>query len=118
VYAVILSGGKQYRVTEGETVRVEKLDVEAGVEVEFKDVLLVRTDDQTYIGRPLVEGAAVTGVVENQGQGKKVTVFKYKKKKQHRRTRGHRQDYSEVRIEKIHVRDQSGENKKPEISEG
>ena len=103
MYAVILNGGKQYRVAEGELVRLEKLDADSGAQVEFKDVLLVRTDEKTYIGKPLVEGALVQGVVENNGQGDKVLVFKYKKKKQYRRTRGHRQLYSDVRIEKINL---------------
>ncbi len=103
MYAVILNGGKQYRVTEGEVVRLEKLEADSGAQVEFKDVLLVRTDDKTHIGKPLVEGAVVRGIVEATGQGDKVLVFKYKKKKQYRRTRGHRQDYSDVRIEKISV---------------
>jgi large subunit ribosomal protein L21 len=103
VYAVIKSGGKQYRVAEGEVVRVEELGIESGSEVEFRDVLLVRTDDQTLIGQPLVEGASVKGVVQEVGQGEKVLVFKYRKKKQYRRTRGHRQHYSAVRIEKINI---------------
>jgi len=103
VYAVIMSGGKQYRVSEGDLVRLEELGVESGSEVEFKDVLLVAADDQTYIGRPLVTGASVKGVVEERGQGDKVLVFKYKKKKQYRRTRGHRQHYSAVRIQEIRL---------------
>lgn len=103
MYAVIKSGGKQYRVAEGEVVRVEKLGLDSGSEVEFKEVLLVRTDDQTYIGRPMVEGATVRGIVENRALGGKVTVFKFKRKKQYRRTRGHRQAFSDVRIEKIDV---------------
>jgi large subunit ribosomal protein L21 len=103
VYAVIMSGGKQYRVSEGEVIRVEKLDIESGASVEFKDVLLVKSDDKTYIGKPLVQGALVQGVLESQGKDEKVLVFKYKKKKQYRRTRGHRQQHSEVRIEKINV---------------
>ena len=103
MYAIIASGGKQYRVAEGEVVRFEKLDADSGAEVEFHDVLLVRTDDQTYIGQPTVAGARVTGVVERAGQGEKVLVFKYKKKKQYRRTRGHRQRFSEVRIAAIKV---------------
>ncbi len=103
MYAVIVSGGKQYRVSEGDLVRLEELGVDSGTEVEFKDVLLVKTDDQTYIGQPLVEGATVKGVVEERGQGDKVLVFKYKKKKQYRRTRGHRQHFSAVRIQGIHV---------------
>ncbi len=101
MYAVILSGGKQYRVSEGDVVRVETLGIEAGAPVEFKDVLLVKTDDRTLIGKPLVQGATVHGTVESHGKGEKVLVFKYKKKKQYRRLRGHRQQHSEVRIEKI-----------------
>jgi len=103
VYAVIMSGGKQYRVAEGDVVRVEKLEIESGAPVEFKDVLLVKTDAKTYIGQPLVEGASVQGVLEAQGKDLKVLVFKYKAKKQYRRTRGHRQQHSQVRIEKINV---------------
>ena len=103
MYAVIMSGGKQYRVAEGDVVRVEKLEIESGAPVEFKDVLLVKTDAKTYIGQPLVEGASVQGVLEAQGKDLKVLVFKYKAKKQYRRTRGHRQQHSQVRIEKINV---------------
>jgi large subunit ribosomal protein L21 len=103
VYAVIRSGGKQYCVAEGEIVRIEKLDAESGAQVEFKDILLVKADDKTYIGRPLVDGATVQGVVEKIGKAEKVLVFKYKKKKQYRRTRGHRQEFTEVRIDKIQV---------------
>ncbi len=103
MYAVIMNGGKQYRVAEGDIVQFEKLGIEAGDPVEFKDVLLVKTDEQTYIGRPLVDGATVQGVVQENGQGDTVLVFKYKKKKQYKRTRGHRQKYSAVRIEKINV---------------
>jgi large subunit ribosomal protein L21 len=98
-----MSGGKQYRVSEGEVVRVEKLDIEQGAPVEFKDVLLIKTEDRTLIGRPLVEGASVLGVLQSQGKDDKVLVFKNKKKKQYRRTRGHRQQHSEVRIEKINL---------------
>ena len=103
MYAVIMSGGKQYRVSEGEVVHVEKLDIEQGAPVEFKDVLLIKTEDRTLIGRPLVEGASVLGVLQSQGKDDKVLVFKNKKKKQYRRTRGHRQQHSEVRIEKINL---------------
>ena len=103
MYAVIMSGGKQYRVSEGEVVRVEKLDIDEGAPVEFKDVLLIKTEDETLIGRPLVEGASVLAVLQSQGKDEKVLVFKNKKKKQYRRTRGHRQQHSEVRIEKINL---------------
>jgi len=103
VYAVIKTGGKQYCVAEGDVVRVEKLPSEVDAQVEFKDVLLVKTDEKTLIGSPLVEGASVAGVLKAQGKADKVIVFKYKKKKQYRRTRGHRQPYSEVLIGKINV---------------
>lgn len=101
MYAVIMSGGKQYRVEQGDVVRVEKLGLESGSPVEFKEVLLVKTDERTYIGRPLVEGALVRGVVQDSGKGDTVLVLKYKRKKQYRRTRGHRQAYSDVIIEEI-----------------
>jgi large subunit ribosomal protein L21 len=103
VYAVIMSGGKQYCVAEGDLVRIEKLELDPGATVEFKEVLLVKTDAKTYIGRPLVESASVLGKLESQDKDDTVLVFKYKKKKQYRRTRGHRQAHSEVRIEKINV---------------
>ena len=103
MYAVIMSGGKQYRVSEGDVVHVEKLDAELGTPIEFKDVLLVKTERKTYIGQPRVEGASVRGILEDQEKDDKVLVFKYKKKKQYRRTRGHRQQHSAVRIEKINV---------------
>ncbi len=101
MYAVIRSGGKQYRVAEGEVVRLEKLEAEPGASVEFNEILLVRTDDQTFVGRPWIEGARVTGTVAAGGLSAKVLVFKYKPKKQYRRTRGHRQAYSDVLIDKI-----------------
>jgi len=103
VYAVIKSGGKQYRVAEGDVVCVEKLDAEPDASVEFNEVLLVKTAKKTFIGEPLVEGASVKGVLQSQDRSEKVLVFKYKKKKQYRRTRGHRQSYSEVLIKKIKV---------------
>jgi large subunit ribosomal protein L21 len=101
-----MSGGKQYRVSEGDVVRVEKLNAEVDAPVEFKEVLLVKTDDNTYIGKPLVDGASVVGMLQAQEKADKILVFKYKKKKQYRRTRGHRQQYSEVRIEKIGIGNQ------------
>ena len=98
-----MTGGKQYRVAEGDVVRIERLNAEVDAPVEFKDVLMVKTDEKTYIGSPLVEGASVVGMLRAQEKADKILVFKYKKKKQYRRTRGHRQQYSEVRIEKINV---------------
>jgi large subunit ribosomal protein L21 len=103
VYAVIMSGGKQYCVSEGDLVRIEKLAIDQGAPVEFKDVLLVKTDAKTFIGKPLVEGASVVGTLESHDRDDTILVFKIKKKKQYRRTRGHRQQHSEVRIQKINV---------------
>ncbi len=105
MYAVIMTGGKQYRVSEGDVIRIEKLDVEQGAPVEFNDVLLVKTEARTYIGQPVVQGASVSGTLKSQGKDDKVLVFKYKKKKQYRRTRGHRQQHSEIIIDKINVAD-------------
>ncbi|NWG12836.1 MAG: 50S ribosomal protein L21 [Acidobacteria bacterium] len=101
MYAVMMSGGKQYTVSEGDLVRIEDLGLESGSEVEFKEVLLVKTDEGAHIGQPLVEGAVVQGIVEKVGRGDTVLVFKYRKKKQYRRTRGHRQNFCDVRIGKI-----------------
>ena len=98
-----MTGGKQYCVAEGDLVRIEKLETDPGTPVEFKEVLLVKTDAKTYIGQPLVEGASVSGKLESQDKDDTILVFKYKAKKQYRRTRGHRQQHSEVRIEKINV---------------
>ena len=99
--AVIKSGGKQYKVTEGQTVRVECLPQADGEAVEFRDVLLVENGDQVIVGNPVVENAVVRGVVEEHGQGKKVLVFKRKKRKQYKRFKGHRQLYTAVLIQEI-----------------
>lgn len=101
MYAIIETGGKQYRVQEGEKVRVEKLPAEAGGEVVFDRVLLVSKDGDVTIGAPVIDGAVVTGVVEKQGRGKKIIVFKYKAKKNYRRKKGHRQSYTQVLISSI-----------------
>ncbi|AZR73277.1 50S ribosomal protein L21 [Anoxybacter fermentans] len=101
MYAIIQTGGKQYRVEEGQIIKVEKLDVEEGSNVEFNDVLMVSTDDDLKVGKPLVEGAKVIGKVIEQGKDKKIIVFKYKPKKRYRKKMGHRQPYTKVLIEKI-----------------
>jgi large subunit ribosomal protein L21 len=101
MYAVISSGGKQYRVQPGETVRVERLEAEAGQNVKFDDVLAVSTDKGFQVGTPTVAGASVSGTVVNHGRAKKVIVFKFKRKKQYKRTRGHRQDFTAVKISQI-----------------
>lgn len=101
MYAIIATGGKQYRVQEGETIRIEKLEVEAGQTIEFDQILAVSGDQGAKIGNPVVAGAAVKATVVEHGKGKKVIVFKYKSKKDSRKKRGHRQPYTAVKIESI-----------------
>ena len=99
--AIIETGGKQYKVAEGDTLFIEKLPVEAGDTVTFDKVLAVLDGDKATFGAPVVEGAKVTASVVKNGKGKKVIVFKYKPKKGYRRKQGHRQPYSKVTIGKI-----------------
>jgi len=101
LYAIVTTGGKQYRVEEGQILRVERLAGAAGESVSFGDVLFLSGDAGTTLGSPKVEGAQVIGTVLEQGRGAKVRVFKYKKRKHYRKTRGHRQDFTAVRIDKI-----------------
>jgi len=101
MYAIIETGGKQYRVSEGDVVLVEKLDANEGDAVQFDRVLTVVKDGELTVGRPLVAGAKVTGKVVTQGKGKKILVFKYKAKSNYRKRQGHRQPYTKVVIEKI-----------------
>lgn len=101
MYAVIVIGGKQYRVQEGDTITVEKLPQQVGESVYFDEVLLVQSDSDTRIGLPTVEGARVTGVVTAQGKAKKIIVFTYKPKKNVRRKRGHRQPFTKLTVQKI-----------------
>jgi large subunit ribosomal protein L21 len=103
MYAVVKSGGKQYRLSPGEIVRVETLDQDVGSSVEFDQVLAVKNDQEVMIGTPLVQNAKVTGTVVQNGRAKKVIVFKYKRKKQYKVTRGHRQQYTDVKINEIIV---------------
>lgn len=100
-YAVIRTGGKQYRVEPGALVRVEKLDGEVGAAVEFADVLLAAADGTIRIGQPLVEGARVRGEIVEQGRSRKVLIFKKKRRKNYRRRRGHRQSVTTVRVTEI-----------------
>ena len=90
MYAIFVTGGKQYRAAEGDTIYVEKLDGEAGQTVVFDQVLLAGDK----VGTPLVDGAKVTGTIEKQGRGKKIIVFKYKAKKNYHKKQGHRQSYT------------------------
>lgn len=100
-FAIIKTGGKQYKVSEGKIIKVEKLDVKEGETVDFNEVLLLSKDKKTEIGTPFVNGAKVTGKVLMQGRNKKVIVFKYKPKKRYKVKKGHRQPYSEIEIIKI-----------------
>jgi len=98
MYAVIMTGGKQYKVAEGETVRVEKLVAEEGDAVELDKVLLVADGDDVKIGAPYVEGGKVTATVAAQGRGKKVRIIKFRRRKHHMKRQGHRQAYTELKI--------------------
>ena len=99
-YAIIRSGGKQFRVSPGETVRVPSLGEQAGASVEF-DVLVVGGDTETKVGSPIVDGARVAGTIVEHGRGDKIIVFKMKRRKQYKRTQGHRQNYTAVKIDTI-----------------
>jgi large subunit ribosomal protein L21 len=98
MYAVIVSGGKQYRVQEGQTVKLEKLQAELGSNVEFDRVLLVGAGDDIKVGAPVVDGAKVTAEVVEHGRGKKVSILKFKRRKHHMKRQGHRQWFTEVKI--------------------
>jgi len=99
--AVIKTGGKQYLVSPGQKIKVEKLDAEEKSEVVFDEVLLVEKNKKAIIGTPFVKGAKVVGKVISQGKGKKIVVFKYKAKKRYKVKKGHRQSFTEVEISKI-----------------
>ena len=101
MYAVFRTGGKQFRAQPGERVRVPALEAEAGDTVTFDDVLLLSDGDDVSVGRPTVEGASVKAEVVSHGRDRKVIVFKRKRRKGYRRKQGHRQGYTEVRVEEI-----------------
>ena len=103
MYAIIRSGGKQFRAEPGKTIKVPSLTAEPGAKVTFDDVLVAATDDGLQIGTPNVNGAAVTGEVVRHGKDKKVIIFKWKRRKNYRRKAGHRQDFTEVRISDIRL---------------
>ncbi len=98
MYAIIKTGGKQYRVSEGQAVRVEKLEGDPGDAVTLAEVLLVGGDGQTRIGTPRVEGASVTAEIVAQDRAKKIVVFKKKRRKGYHKKQGHRQAYTELKI--------------------
>lgn len=101
MYAVFKTGGKQYRASQGDRLRVEKLDAEVGDSVEFDQILLVGEGSEVQVGAPLVEGGKVEAKVTAQGRGKKIDVIKFKRRKNYKRQHGHRQHYTEVEITSI-----------------
>ncbi|MBR3882571.1 MAG: 50S ribosomal protein L21 [Clostridia bacterium] len=109
MYAIIEACGRQYKVQEGEAVYFEKLDVEEGKKVSFDKVVLISNDGKVQVGNPYVANAKVEGKVVSNGKAKKILVFKYKAKKNERKTRGHRQDYTKVEITSIKVKAEKAE---------
>ena len=103
MYAIIKTGGKQYQVSSGDQLRVEKLEGDVGDTVELDSVLLVADGDQVTVGTPLVENAKVTATIAEQGKAKKIKVFKRKRRKGYRLMRGHRQSYTALKIAEINV---------------
>ena len=101
MYAIIRSGGKQYRAEAGAVLYLERLSAPVGTTLALEDVLLVGQSDEVRVGAPRVPGAKVTATVVEHGRDAKVRVFKYKKRKHYRRTRGHRQEYTALRVEKV-----------------
>ncbi len=102
VYAVIKTGGKQYKIREGDFLRVEKLDAQVGDTVDFEEILLVNDGNgNMQIGNPVVANAKVSARVLEQGRGKKIVIYKYKRRKKYRRKQGHRQPFTRVQITKI-----------------
>ncbi len=102
MYAIIATGGKQYKVEEGDVIKVEKLGVEAGQTVTFDQVLVV-SDKETKVGTPIVDGASVSATVVAEGKGKKVIVYRYKRKTGYHKKNGHRQPFTQVKIDKINA---------------
>ena len=96
--AIIVTGGKQYKVSEGDTLFIEKLEVEAGQDITFDQVLAIVDGDKATFGAPVVEGAVVNATIVKNGRGKKIRVFKYNPKKGYRKRQGHRQPYTKVQI--------------------
>jgi len=98
MYAVIRNGGKQYRVTPGDVIRVEKMEAEAGQTVDLNPVLMIGDDQGSRVGNPVLQGASVTATVKSHGRADKVKIFKMRRRKHYRKTTGHRQYYTELEI--------------------
>ena len=107
MYAVIKTGGKQYRVVPGERLKVEKLEVEVGGTVTLDQILVVSDGDNTTIGAPIINGATVKATVLSHGRGDKVMIFKFRRRKHYRKTQGHRQSFTEIQIGEILAAGQS-----------
>jgi large subunit ribosomal protein L21 len=103
MYAVIATGGKQYRVEQGGVLRIEMLKADVGSTVEFSDVLLVADGDKITVGKPLLKGSKVSATVESHGKGDKVSIVKFRRRKHYLRMKGHRQPYTQVRVTGISV---------------
>lgn len=101
MYAVIKTGGKQYRVAVGQTLKIETLVAEVGQSIDFKEVLLVAHGDDVSVGRPMVAGATVTASIVEHGRGEKIRIVKFRRRKHSRKHMGHRQNYTAVKIESI-----------------
>jgi large subunit ribosomal protein L21 len=111
MYAVIKTGGKQYRVIAGERLKVEKLDVEVGGKITLDQILMVSNGDETTIGSPIIKGATVNATVLSHGRGDKVMIFKFRRRKHYRKTQGHRQSYTEIQIGEINAATKSAKAK-------
>ncbi len=101
MYAIVNTGGKQYKIQQGVVLRVEKIPGEVGSPVSFDKVLMFSDGENVNIGRPVLDNVAVKGHIVDQGKGKKIIVFKYKRRKRYRRKLGHRQQYTEIKIDSI-----------------
>ncbi|MGY0399707.1 MAG: 50S ribosomal protein L21 [Ostreibacterium sp.] len=101
MYAVIKTGGKQYRVEEGQVIRVESLPAETGETIDFSEILMLANGDDIKVGAPTVDGAKVSGKILEHGRHKKIEIIKFKRRKHHMKRQGHRQNYTAVRIEHI-----------------
>lgn len=101
MYAIIVAGGKQHRVMQGEYLRVEKIDAEEGAKIDFDQVLMIGDGDRVTVGAPLIEGAVVSATVKSHGRGEKVRIIKFRRRKHHRKQMGHRQHYTEILITDI-----------------
>ena len=103
MYAVVKTGGKEYRISQGDLIRVEKLEGKVGDQVTMKDILMVSHEGQVQVGNPLLANAVITGEIVQQVKGKKVLTYKMKRRKNYRRTKGHRQTYTYIRVNDITV---------------